>query len=523
MSYLILFIPFLINLYLLSFTNYWGFKGSFHLLFPLQFLFIGTFIILKKIQFIPKIHEYILFSLQLILFCILPIQNLEYGDGVILLQNLLMETLFFGFQLTIDEFWSALIHSYLFKIFHPNDPRIIYRVLSTLCGIIYLFISLKYSKKNHIPYLFFLTPGTILLFYGYIENYTIISLLLILTIILGINWIGTSNPKYIIYLAIIASISASFHLVYGYVLFGLIYFSYIVSQKNLKTMFQYGLISSIIAFLYLGGILIYFLFFHSVRIVPSDSHILSPPFYPIRRIISINHFKEILSVLWFTSLFPILIIIIAYLNNKEEFKKLHSNPKVVFNLWIVVGFFLHSLVLNPLLGFPSDWDLMSFYSYPLLFYSFHFLPLIQNYKNYIHLLAVYFILFQIITAFVLNKNPDYKETEYKLMHTTVYSYYEKYQNILEFIQPDSKKMYLKLHFFLYKSEYELNQYAEKNSQNNYGLYLEKIKNYQFQLNSHIKNNNGRFEKDFLKSYLKELTNFHYELILIRKENMKYHP
>ncbi len=76
-----------------------------------------------------------------------PIRNMNWGDGLVLLETNLFETKLFGFQFTLDEIGETVVHSFLLRIFGfiglGDDPRYSYRLLSNVSGIILAFVLLK--------------------------------------------------------------------------------------------------------------------------------------------------------------------------------------------------------------------------------------------------------------------------------------------------------------------------------------------------------------------------------------------
>jgi hypothetical protein len=50
-----------------------------------------------------------------ILMLVFPFRNLDWGDGIILLETNLLETKLFGSQIAMDEILETVIHSFMFR------------------------------------------------------------------------------------------------------------------------------------------------------------------------------------------------------------------------------------------------------------------------------------------------------------------------------------------------------------------------------------------------------------------------
>jgi hypothetical protein len=530
-------LPLWINLLVLYTTNFWGFDGvkpfvaignAFTLLaigiIWLYNLKIKSNIHLDNSGLFAKIFPY-LFAGQFLLFILYPFQNLNYGDGIILLENVFLEGSLFGYQISLDEIWEAFLHSYVFSLF-PHDPRLIYRVFSTIAGFLFLAMSIHIYQKERLDksiysLLLFLSPGGLLLFYGYSENYTLITMYLFFMLYLGRQWIlENKDETSIFYMAILGAIGASFHLVFGYMIISLVYYTWYISKK--KNFIRNSIIASCIGVGWIGGLFAYFLFFSDPTTNPSQTHVLTPPLYPWKRLISMNHLKEILSVTWFTTAFPITIISLSFLFKKKESIEILKKPENKYILFAALGFYIHSFVHNPSLGFPADWDLFSFYFIPLTYLAFILFPVLNNYIIYTIPLAIYFIGFQISLATHLTDNPPENEVEYHRTIEIAKDYIAKNRRSIQEVDPAKKKLYLKLDHFLYKAEIILNKMSDNPGNQNKSELLTDIQKYKDELKRETTGKEGKYSKQWLKNYLEKLTEFHHQFILIRQEDKKYH-
>lgn len=537
--------PFLINISLATWGKFWGFQE-----FP-QFVLwanaLGVVVWVAWVEWLKKSGQgigsgkpnfwfqknyYLLFSLQFLFFCIFPIRHMGYGDGILLLENVYLETQLFGMQITLDEIWEAGIHSWVFRSL-DGDPRDSYRWVSTLAGFFYLLLALKIlnaEKKSEsvkiTDILIFFSPTVLLLFYGYVENYTLVSLYLVITLWIGrsflLNQSSLSNRTQIFLMAFLASFGATLHLVFGYMIFALIFFARQKSPSR-KQFVLLSIVSGSIGVFWIGGHFLYFLVFSDPTANPSQSHVLTPPIYPWKRMISLNHFKEIFGVAWFSSSFPILVLLFSWTKNRKKTWEFWKRPE---NYWIVLscaGFFLHGFVHNPMLGFPTDWDLFSFYALPLTYLAFLTLPLLERFQVYLIPYAVYSFVFTVALAYQLGNNPIEKEEDYRITIGLTQDYITAKKDRIQEIHPTTKKLYVKLDHFLFKAERIIQALPVEFEFDKRNALLMEISHFRNELEEEIQSTEvGKLQKKWVKSYLTKLTEFHHRFIAIRQAYTKYH-
>ncbi|HNI89000.1 MAG TPA: glycosyltransferase family 39 protein, partial [Leptospiraceae bacterium] len=303
------------------------------LILSLNFFYIYR-VFIKKESFFSvslSIENRLIILLLLISFLLmvfLPIQNLNLGDGVILLEHVALEAKIFGFHLTMDEILEALIHSVIYAKFQNyfNTPMEVYRIISTIAGFLGILLIYYYFKKfknSFLSYLLVFTSGGIYLFHGYSENYTLVTLMIWFYILFSIDTIRSNthrNMKALIPICIIASFLILFHLVSGYLIFSLIYLCYYFSED--KKFIRNAIFSTVFSLVIILPVFIYFIFYANVRFDFSQTHLTNPKFYPISKIISTVHLRDILFCLFGSCLLPFLLIIYALIFDKDRLKKL---------------------------------------------------------------------------------------------------------------------------------------------------------------------------------------------------------
>ncbi|WP_411821715.1 dolichyl-phosphate-mannose--protein mannosyltransferase [Leptospira sp. 'Mane'] len=467
--------PYLIYILLsLSKTPSWFILLSPSLIIPVSFAFtvVSIFFYLKKDKLqIPlrRFESKILFPLLPLSFAIyflwmlvFPLKDLNWGDGILLLETNALETNLFGFQLAMDEIGETTLHSLVsrFLVFlgMDSDPRNSYRVLSTLAGLVVIslvgwYLSNKKSNdRNAFGSFLFLGAGGFLLFFGYAENYTLVSLIIFITILTLRNQIQNETPYRTILITgtILVSIGIYFHLVAGYLAVLLFYLWYEFSPKDKKG--KDLVLCTAIGSLFLGVGFGYFLFLSDPTIDRQSSHVLHPPFYPFKRLISANHFKEILSVVWWNAMVPFSILIFTFVFYRNRFFEIFNKKENKLVLVVCLAFLLHGFFHNPQLGFPADWDLMGFYWIPLTWVAWILWKEIDSIPVYFLPLLLFSLVLQFGNSILLSETSSEKEAILKQTNRLVLEYSAHNKDLIKTLPKTDKKFYAKTDFFLFKAD-----------------------------------------------------------------------
>ncbi len=256
---------------------------------------------------------------SLLLFILFPIRNLSLGDGILLLEHVALEAKMFGYHLTMDEIFEALIHSVLFvkfPAFFPT-PIAVYRFVSTVCGLFAIsFLVYFFRKFKHsiLGYILVLSAGGMYLFHGYSENYTIITSVLWIYILFSIQMIQKGekrNLEALLPICFIACILILLHLVSGYLLFSLVYLCYHFSDRG--KFITNAVYCTLFSALILAPVFLYFIFFSDVRFDFTQTHLTNPKFYPFSKIISTIHFRDIFFCIIGSAFLPFIILLYSFL------------------------------------------------------------------------------------------------------------------------------------------------------------------------------------------------------------------
>ncbi|EOQ96770.1 dolichyl-phosphate-mannose-protein mannosyltransferase [Leptospira wolbachii serovar Codice str. CDC] len=412
--------------------------------------------------------NWILASLFFVFLVLFPIRNMDWGDGLLLLETNLLETKLFGFQFTLDEILETVLHSLVSNLLSgfgfSEDPRVAYTFLSQLAGIGmlsgFLWTAKKNQKSNRASILVLLSSGGILLTFGYAENYTLVTVCHLLLYIFVIRFV--QNPKdndLLLYGATaLVAVSMLFHLVSGYLVILLGYLWFIHSPKDKK--FKHLIVSTIIGFSILLPWFLYFLYFHDPAIDRNSTHLIHPPFYPKNRLVSLNHIKEILAVLYWNTAIATLFLFYQFFFFKKEWQVFVQRPETKTIFVACFAFFLHGFFHNPQLGFPADWDLMGFYWLPITVLAHQFW--IQSKEISLEWIPPFLFgtMIVIFSAITLNKENSNKEILWEVTKSTIQSYVIENKSYIDNLPKEDKKFFAKGDFLFYKGEMITNKLCD---------------------------------------------------------------
>ncbi len=503
--------PYILLILLSSIFEPWFVFIGKKLFINLCIIFLILQVFLYFVQFWNKWLENIIFvvsSILLILTILLfPVRNLNLGDGIILLENMYLESQVYGYQLILDEILEGLIHSTLTSWLATEDPRLAFRILSSLSGIILIFYLLKkyFLKTNgFLSFLVITSSGGFLLFYGYVENYSLVSLFLFGFSFFVLDKLKISQKISPYLLGFLSAIGALLHLVFGYMIFALVYLNFIFSQK--RNFWKNAIVSSLVAGLVFLVVYGYFLFFSQFRLDLSLGHITNPKFYPIKRWISTWHFQEIFYCLTFSSLPSLVILGYIYFFDRLTWKEQSFSKEWKFLSLSILGFFLHAFFFNPQLGFPRDWDLMSFYWIPLSLLAANVLQHTQLPPARILGIVSFSLVLLILNAKALSISDPKEEKELSDIIQKIQAFSKEYKQKLNQIPPKERKFHLKTEFFLYRTLIYLEEKKSPEALIQTGKSLLK----------ELNERQGDFSKTWKKDFLSRATSYHEEYLKFKE-------
>jgi tetratricopeptide (TPR) repeat protein len=324
---------------------------------------------IEKIERKPIIF-FVIASISLCLIFYLFRQKLFFlGDGYLRIRNLEAGMKFSAVE-PLDTFIHSISYRFLNSLlgFSSADT---YGLISIISGLICFIVCVYYiklifeSRKERwfIGGILF-TSGSIQLFFGYVESYSIIACLNLLLLLSTLNMI--KNNKYSLVPAIFLSFSITTHpisiifapaLFYGY-------FVVIMNSDRRTSLIIWikPFISFIIIILisfgcfYLAG----FTLKNFLGSISGDTHFL--PLFSNKwqlGIISFEHFIDIMNEILLIA--PSIIVLPIILPKIRK----NLSPQIIFLLISIFFSFLFMLVFRTDLGFSRDWDIFSLCAFPL--------------------------------------------------------------------------------------------------------------------------------------------------------------
>ncbi len=198
------------------------------------------------------------------LFWLARLRHLRWGDAYVLTVALAYDgpggPLVYNWQAPLTVFSHQRLWQFGAAPFLGWPVANVYAVVSILCGVLFVYILLSFCARLGRDGLeglvlagLVLTTGSIQLFFGYVENYTIISLGLLLTLVLG--WRALSGEIRLTWPVLALSLTNGFHPSTVFVWPGMLLLAYLCWRRG-RVSFWSGLGQTILPpLLVAGGVL----------------------------------------------------------------------------------------------------------------------------------------------------------------------------------------------------------------------------------------------------------------------------
>ncbi|UCE23795.1 MAG: tetratricopeptide repeat protein [Candidatus Zixiibacteriota bacterium] len=279
------------------------------------------------------------------------------GDAHLRLNQIADGKLFLPTEL-IDFLLHAVAYNEIFQPLGYNSYDA-YHVISALCGFLFtlgVFRLARYMapKQLWITFLLTLSSGVLVLFFGYVESYSLLAAMLPHIYLLGLKVIdGQSKIRCYI---VLCTLAVLVHVVAAVILVPSVLLLFLVRRhdpaRRGKKM-TITLMSAIAVVIVVAYILRYFEF-------GSVSLYLMPWFARAdfqHGIFTANHFLNIFNWLYLAAL-PALFLA-PYVLIRERMASFYANRKTLYALWVVIPSLAFVFFFTPQLGGPRDWDLFS--------------------------------------------------------------------------------------------------------------------------------------------------------------------
>lgn len=319
-----------------------------------------------KSYFIFSLLSLIIFGLM---FYLLRGRTHFLGDGTQLIPILIDENLAVKAK-NIGEQW---LHIQLFKILsgEPEARALLsYQLISYFSGIlsvgsilIFAYRIFKDNLRRIIFSLGIISGGYSLLFFGYVENYSIFAFLIILFVLLGLT--GYNSLKCKLFMVGIVVLATWMH-IFGLLLLPALVYLFISDLSAFKKYWTHNRqLRYIGSFFMLAGMFLVIYWYAQKDIVFRFS--LLPPFndkFIVEgyTLFSMKHLLDLLNLLIMTlpALFVMLILFF-----KTNLRKKLKRPITPFLILSAFGFIVTTFIFDPTLSMPVDWDIFSLFTIPL--------------------------------------------------------------------------------------------------------------------------------------------------------------
>lgn len=295
------------------------------------------------------------------------------GDSIFLLEQVPVYTELFGFRAAMDEILELYVHSRFYWLLKPAGVSIFdsYALLSCAAGSAYTALVLNHLNHRRpaqiaLGTILLLCTPAIVIFAGYIEHYDTPALLVLSTSLFCVRFFEqdrTPGPRDFVLLGLLSALTVLFHLITVSMLPALVWFVWNRSS-HVREFLRNALTAALPALILMGLVFLYFLVLAEYPVNPTRTGASHP--YPLSRFFTLQHASEMFNLLMIGT--PSLLILVWYLRPKALWLK---NPLLVFLFLLFGGFIGVASIVDPLLGFPADWDLLSLFQIGGNLFLFH--------------------------------------------------------------------------------------------------------------------------------------------------------
>ena len=248
-----------------------------------------------------------------------------------------------------------------------------FKVYGVLLGVLSAFVYSLYTRLINqsslwLPIVFFISLNSILVISGHIEVYAPSLFFLLLFIYVGRLHFQVNTNRTALFLTIALFFAIKSHFVHFVLLAP---YAYLILLRFKSGLFNYLTFRNVIVIFcsgFLGFVLAYFFVFenHDSHYALSGDELSSNVFLPLfapeppydhYSLLNVNHLVDMGNLILFWS--PVLIVaLFAAFSYRTDQLFMPDNYFLIL-VFGLFGYLAISFVLNPLLSFPRDWDLLS--------------------------------------------------------------------------------------------------------------------------------------------------------------------
>jgi len=307
-------------------------------------------------------------------------------------------------QEPLDTYIHSILYEGMQKV-RDIEPVFVFHVVSIVCGILFLSLVFRFSKifadSRPLKLLTvgtFLLMGTVQLFFGYVENYSILTVLVMGYLYGGYKVLHYKFPLYV--LSLIASFAICTHPSGVVLLPSLLYLFILELRKRKNNILRARMIidNSIAAAIPFGILLSIFQlgvgkgifdfiqsYQESGNLLPlhTTAEISAPPY----GLLSIGHFIEMFNL--YILIIPFGLFGIAYAFFDSGVRRSFLKKDSLFFGITALSYMLLSFLFNLSIGASRDWDLFSPAALPLTFFFLLSIRAVPG--NLLHKIGIIFL------------------------------------------------------------------------------------------------------------------------------------
>ena len=385
--------------------NHWAYLPEIwrYILFGLGLLILISVILLnnREENFEKKLNSltdktYYIFSAILIVgltacFILFRVKTYFLGDGYTIFSQLASDNPFIKQR----EIGEALIHIWVKNMFGTGKEAALlsFQSISIISGLLLIITSAYFSKllfKKNIERIIFLsgvcTGGYMLLYFGYVEYYSIFVLSVLLYSFIGLLIAKEKLNRWFILPALFFSI---FLHIMGVTLIPSAIYLFFSNSKTANFISKFKAstkyLSGTVLIILLSAVFYYFYshyYFFRFSLVPLVADRFTIEGYTM---FSDNHIIDFINLLFI--LIPSLLILTATIYTKD-INKIFKHTSIRFLILMILSTSGAAFIFDPKLGMPRDWDLFSFAGIPIVIFLFFVPFILKNKRNKITILLV---------------------------------------------------------------------------------------------------------------------------------------
>ena len=302
----------------------------------------------------------ILISVTFFIFCLIySVQTKFLGDGYLRIRQISTGKLWLPTEIG-DFYIHAAFFRYILEPLGKDSIALSYHIISALCGItfiigIFRLASYLKSSQSILLFLIMFSSGVTVLFFGYVESYSILAAMIpfiILSALKAIDGSGRLHTLTILFLLAGLMHSAALIFISGLLVSTIVLYYADDTDRACRILCWLGFIA-------IAGILLLYIF-RTVNIINTGMYLL--PLFPYEGydmgFFTLHHLSNLFNWLILSALAG-LPIWLSFIFIKVKNITDQSKRRIMMALFMLVPPAMFMLFFAPQLSGPRDWDLFS--------------------------------------------------------------------------------------------------------------------------------------------------------------------